>query len=264
MTGQTSPIYFFEKPALAELASFIDRETLLAFDLDGTLAPIAAHPQSIGIPDDVRIAFAELAASGPVAVITGRARADALLHLRVEPRYLIGNHGVEGLPGWAMREREFIRVTKGWQIQLAHLLQSSGHPGLDIENKGATLSIHYRHAENVLSAREAIDRAVLQLVPPPVQISGKFVESLLPPGAPDKGAALCELMRCENFEKAFFTGDDETDEQVFRLKSENIFSVRVGKSQTSQAGYYVKSQREVKRLLHVLCALLYHEKEVAP
>lgn len=257
MTRNKMPVYFFEKTALAELAGFVDRTTLYAFDLDGTLAPIASEPQAIGIPDVVRTAFAQLALRAPVAVITGRSRVDAMLHLGVEPRYLIGNHGVEGLPGWALRERAFIRIARGWQAQLTGLIDPDEYPGIEIENKGATLSLHYRRAASISTALTAIRRATGQLAPAPVRISGKCVENLLPEGAPDKGAALGVLMRQEGFEKAFFAGDDETDEQVFRLNSGNIFSVRVGNIKRSRARFYLKGQYEVDRLLGILNATLY-------
>lgn len=261
MNKRRGPIYLFGKAALSGLTDFIDRSTLFAFDLDGTLAPIATDPAAIGIPDAVRRAFADLNEKAPVAVITGRSRLDALLHLGVTPRYLIGNHGVEGLPGWAARENDFIRTARGWQNQLDLLLPLRNRAGIEIENKGATLSIHYRHSVNIHAALASILLAAGQLLPRPRRISGKFVENLLPEGAPDKGAALCLLMQQEGLTKAFFAGDDETDEQVFRLDHENIFTVRVGKSPGTGATFYLRGQDEVARLLRKINAVCGRFKE---
>lgn len=249
MNKRRLPAYLFGKTALSNLADFIDRATLFAFDLDGTLVPIVSYPAAIGIQDTVRKAFADLNEQASVAVITGRSRSDALMHLGITPRYLIGNHGVEGLPGWASRENDFIRTAQEWQNQLDILLPLEDSAGIEIENKGATLSIHYRHAVNIHAALASILLATEQLLPQPRRISGKFVENLLPEGAPDKGVALCLLMQQEGFTKGFFAGDDETDEHVFRLDHENIFTVRVGKSAGSQATFYLRGQHEVARLL---------------
>ncbi|MRR17541.1 MAG: trehalose-phosphatase [Deltaproteobacteria bacterium] len=255
MNRRRWPAYLFGKTALSDLTDFIDRSTLFAFDLDGTLAPITADPAAIGIPDAVRRAFADLNERAPVAVITGRSRLDALTHLGVAPRYLIGNHGVEGLPGWASRENDFIRTVREWQKQLDLLLPLNSREGIKIENKGATLSMHYRHALHTSAALASILLAVERLLPKPRRISGKFVENLLPEGAPDKGVALCLLMQQEGFTKAFFAGDDETDEQVFRLDHENIFTLRVGKSPGTEASFYLRGQNEVARLLRKINAV---------
>jgi len=40
-------------------------------------------------------------------------------------------------------------------------------------------------------------------------------------------------------------GDDETDEDVFALKQGNILTVRVGKSATSQADWFIQEQNDV-------------------
>lgn len=250
------PAYLFGKAGLAALTNFIEPAALFAFDLDGTLAPIASDPQAIWIPDSVRKYFTRLAARSAVAVITGRSRSDALAHLGAAPRYLLGNHGVEGLPGWSSVENEFADTVNGWQDQLDVLLPLENRRGMTVENKGATLSIHYRQTQNRRTARAFIISALERLHPPPRRLEGKCVENLLPAGAPDKGAALALLMRREGFGKAFFIGDDETDENVFRLDREDIFTVRIGKTPGSRAKFHLRNQQEVARLLRMLNDLL--------
>ncbi len=256
MTDTHYPAYLFARDALAKLAAFVDGKTLLAFDLDGTLAPIVPDPATIGIPSDIQKAFIALAARAPVAVITGRSRHDALSHLPVTPRYLIGNHGAEGLPGWDMRENQFVRFSQNWQNQLSDLMGPDYPEGVEIENKGATLSIHYRRAVNIPAAHTSILRAIDRLNPKPVRIPGKFIENLIPEGAPDKGLALCILMEKEGFKKALFTGDDDTDERVFCLDRNIIFSIRVGEAADSRAAFYLHGQHEVDKLLRTVKASL--------
>lgn len=248
--------YLFDEIAQNEMKAFIDEKTLFAFDLDGTLAPIVSDPGSIGISEEIQEAFRILNERTVVAVITGRSRADALSRFRVAPRYLIGNHGAEGLPGWESREIEFTGIARSWQYQLDVLLPDSESYGVIIENKGTTLSIHYRYSDDSGIARSSIIRAVTRLVPVPRIISGKYIENLLPRDAPDKGAALCLLMSQSGCAKGFFIGDDETDEEVFRLRSKNIFTVRVEKKVGSNACYHLANQQEMLPLLRKINEIL--------
>ncbi|PKN18699.1 MAG: trehalose-phosphatase [Deltaproteobacteria bacterium HGW-Deltaproteobacteria-6] len=231
---------------------FIDRTTLFAFDLDGTLAPIGPDPDTIGIPVTIQKEIITLGGVAQVAIITGRSRSDALQRLSVLPRYLIGNHGAEGLPGWESRTLEFIQTVKEWQDQLTSGLSNKDQNGILIENKGPTLSVHYRHAADSKTARVMILSAINRLFPQPRLISGIYIENLVPKGAPDKGVALKHLMNQAGCPKGFFVGDDETDEDVFRLDKESILTVRVGRKVGSLSRFYLRNQQEIARLLRVI------------
>lgn len=261
MNKRGLPAYLFGKTALSNLTDFIDGSTLFAFDLDGTLAPIVSDPDAIGIPVAVQKEIAILSKLAQVAVITGRSRSDALQRLSIVPHYVIGNHGAEGLPGWESRKKVFVRTVSAWQNQLISLLSNEDQDGMFIENKGPTLSIHYRHAGNINKSRALIIRVVNHLVPQPTRISGKYIENLIPPGAPDKGLALSILMVQAERPKAFFVGDDETDEDVFRLNNQNMFTVRVGNKKISRAQYHLRGQNEIGRLLLEINRILTHLKK---
>ena len=68
---------------------------LLAFDFDGTLAPIVARPDEARVAEAVSRGLAALARDLPVAIITGRSVADVRPRLGFAPHYVIGNHGAE-------------------------------------------------------------------------------------------------------------------------------------------------------------------------
>jgi trehalose 6-phosphate phosphatase len=248
--------YIFESSALAKMRNFIDHNTLFAFDLDGTLAPIATKPCVIGIPDSIREEFIILNEQAVVAVITGRSCSDALYHLGISPRYLIGNHGAEGLPGWENRENEFSRIANQWQSQLDNLLPVENRRGIMIENKGSTLSIHYRHVCNIKYAHKMILQAIDKLDPQPRRIGGKFIENLIPVSAPDKGIAFRILMEKSGCQKGFFVGDDETDEDIFRLNDANLFTICVGRNKSSNALFYLQKQNEIKKLITEINSVL--------
>lgn len=66
-------------------------------------------------------------------------------------------------------------------------------------------------------------------------------------------------MKHAKLDSAIYVGDDLTDEDVFSLSSPQILGVRVGKFQKSAAGYYIKTQTEINRLLsHILFFLKNH------
>ncbi|MDD2582649.1 MAG: trehalose-phosphatase, partial [Desulfuromonadaceae bacterium] len=229
-----------------------------AFDLDGTLAPIVADPAGIAIPDEVRRSMIQLNSMAPVAVITGRSRADALNHLGFIPHCLVGNHGAEGLPGEDAVDQGFVRLCQGWKEQLAALLPDMPTRGISLEDKGATIALHYRHAPDTVKARGDIQDAIACLMPAPRVVSGIFVENITPQDAPHKGAAVEILMGHLGCGRAIFVGDDVTDEDVFRLVNPSILGIRVGRYEESGAGYYLQGQFEMIRLLQKMIAL--HER----
>ncbi|HOJ50905.1 MAG TPA: trehalose-phosphatase [Syntrophales bacterium] len=245
-----APRYLLDVSGIRKLAKFVDVETLFAFDLDGTLAPIVDDPGKVRIPSEVIRGLEELKKWAYVAVITGRSCGDARLRLGFIPHHIIGNHGAEGVVGWEAKEREFQRMALNWERQLRKFLD--GKSGIVLENKGMSITLHYRGARNISEVQTVLEEAISHLSPEPRRIGGKYVENLLPEEAPDKGEAFLQLMNAIGRSKGFFAGDDETDEDVFHLTGDNIFTVRVGKSFHSRAGYYLKSQREVASMLEII------------
>ncbi len=248
--------WLFTPFGTAALEEFIDANTLFAFDLDGTIAPIAPYPEVIEIPAAIGEQLSILNDRVPVAVITGRSVNNAQQHLPFTPRYLVGNHGAEGLPGGDHRQESFRDVVKNWEGQLCRSLPDGDAAGIMIENKGETLSIHYRAAHDRNAANRLICRAITTLIPPPRQISGKCLENLLPVDAADKGDAFCQLMAAAGCQKGFYIGDDETDEDVFRQGGGYLFTVSVGKRKGSHARFFLREQEEITRLLREINGIL--------
>jgi trehalose 6-phosphate phosphatase len=258
MTGKAAMTYLFSHDGLAALHDFVDPATLFAFDLDGTLAPITADPGEIRVPPAIQAALAELNKRAAMAIITGRSRKDAQRHLGVVPQYLVGNHGAEGLPGWERHEEDFRRLGGEWARQLLRTIPYGENPGIVVENKGMSVSVHYRGARNRPAVRSLVLNAVGHLIPPPRVVGGKYVENLLPEDAPDKGTALLQLMDRAGCAKGFFAGDDLTDEDVFQLAWEKLFTVRVGIGRGSRARYFLRDQGEILVLLSHVNEILAH------
>lgn len=247
-------IYLFNEKALKAFGSYVGQDTLFAFDLDGTLAPIVAEYSTAQVDEPVRSAMDRLVNLAKVAVITGRARKDAKTILGFGPQLLVGNHGAEWPFGSESRNQEFIHCCTLWNNQLHEELQAIH--GVEIEFKGESLSIHYRKALGQESARARIDTAIGKLVPTPRIIGGKFVVNLLPIEAFTKGEALVAALDKFGLSRAIYFGDDITDEEVFRLKSTDLLGIHIGKDEYTAASYYLNSQSELLGLLHSIVGIL--------
>lgn len=236
---------------LLEALSFT--QTLYAFDFDGTLSKIVRNPQDATIKSSIDLLLRELAKHAPVAIISGRSIADLKTHLKFIPPHIIGNHGLEGLGTRPDALDLAHKICENWRRYLeSHLPKAELAAGMEIEDKSFSIAIHYRKCAAKKKAKIDILNVVANLDPKPRIILGKCVVNLLPPGAPHKGVALVELMFQTGIKSAFYIGDDDTDEDVFSLPNARIFSVRVGKKDTSQAQFYLHEQKDVERLLKTI------------
>jgi trehalose 6-phosphate phosphatase len=244
----------------ADLARFVSGRTLFAFDLDGTLAPLAVRAREVQLDPALRATLRRLDQLAPVCVLTGRSREAALAILELDLRLIIGNHGCEWPPGVRPRNRDFMAVSRLWSDRLASEL--SDDPGIEIEDKGETLAVHYRRAKEPLAALARTEEVIKHLLPAPRVIGGKFVLNLLPMQAETKGKALVMAMSQLGAARAFYLGDDLTDEEVFKLEGVDLFGVHVGSESWSAASYCLDDQSEVKGVLASIVELL--EKEIPP
>lgn len=231
----------------ALLRRFVAENTLLAFDFDGTLAPLVPEPDAAAIKPRTRRLLSELAARRPCIVVSGRSRSDVRGRLPGIPlAEFIGNHGIEP----CSCSPAIARTVGSWARSLRKSLKSI--QGVVIENKKFSLSVHYRKARDKVRARTAVRRATSSL-PGARLIGGKLVVNVLYEGAPDKGTAVEQERRKRNFSKVIYVGDDTTDERAFALASSGrCLAIRVGPSKTSLADFYIRNQDEMDRLLKFL------------
>jgi trehalose 6-phosphate phosphatase len=223
---------------------------LLAFDFDGTLAPIVADPARAHLRPRTRRLLIEVARKFPCVVISGRNRADVARRVSGIPlRRVFGNHGIEPSPALPAARR----AVRRWLATVKPRLERV--PGIVFDNKGATLAIHYRKSRNRSAALEAILAATADLTGARV-LKGLLVVDLLPKGAPNKATALQLELRRLRCGSALYLGDDKTDEDVFALsKRLPLLAVRVGRKARSLAPYCLTSQADVDALLMKLMEL---------
>lgn len=256
--------YLFNTEGLLELGSFCTSNTLFAFDYDGTLAKIVKDPAKAFMAKKTTVLLEELSTQATVAIISGRSLVDLtqLLPTCLNPRYMIGNHGYEislsSEKGGHQNQEKVInqKNCEIWKENLSQILRDLQISDTDImiEDKNYSLTLHYNKSQNSPLTSELKKRlleSLMQLSPPARLILGKKIINLVPQQAPNKGTAFLEILKAQNTAEstAFFIGDDNTDEDVFKLSSTKILSIRVGKKKSSHAKYFIKSQYEINKLL---------------
>lgn len=226
---------------------------LVAFDYDGTLAPIVADRDRAALRPRTARLLARVADRYPTAVVSGRACADVAARVRgLGVRYLSGNHGLE--PGPAPALARFEADAGQARVLLEQALAELA--GVDVEDKRYSLALHYRRARRRPAARATIAAAVAALPMAMRVVHGKQVVNAIPAAAPDKGDAVLGLRAAAGADVALYVGDDVTDEDVFVIDQPGrLLTIRIGLAQRSAATYGLRDQRELDRLLAALVAL---------
>lgn len=238
------------KRNVATLTDFASGSVLLGFDYDGTLAPIAASPKR----PRMRVATLQLlervARVYPSVVISGRAHRDLAKRLGRLPLWeVFGNHGIEP---WD-QSRESAAQVHEWVTSLRGQLTRC--PGLVIEDKKYSVTIHHGAARDKARVRRAIAAAVDALANVRALVGPQAV-NLLPRDGPDKGVALQRARIALACKAAIYVGDDDTDEDAFASgDSDQLLAIRIGHSRTSSAHYYLKAQPDIDALLWKLLAV---------
>src|SRR3954469_14249474 len=124
------------------------RDWALFLDVDGTLLEIAPHPAAVRVDDRLRQRLARLsaAAGGAVALVSGRSVADVEALFAPLKICVAGQHGAERRD-YAGRLHRQVRQPVGLRVAAERLGRFvAERPGLDLENKGLNIAVHYRNA----------------------------------------------------------------------------------------------------------------------
>ncbi len=244
---------------------------LFLSDYDGTLTPIVGRPRDAVLSQEVRDKLSALAQKPvfTVGIISGRSMEELRYMAAIEGIYYAGNHGLE-IEGPAL---EYVSpdaelgqaMIKDLAGQLAAALEHIA--GVIIEDKGLSLSVHYRLvSEEEQDAVAVIFKKITSSLVDAGKIkitSGKKVFEVRPPIDWDKGKAVAsirrEIISLLKLERVLtvYLGDDTTDEDAFKvLRRPEGWSVYVGRENTSSAAdYYLNSTDEVEEFLSRLLEL---------
>ena len=254
-TVQSDMKHLFGPEGAAALIASMARRPLLAFDFDGTLAPIEARPEDARVSQAVAVRLDRLAAILPLAIISGRRVEDVRTRLAFEPRYIIGNHGAEDSFALAQIDRSLMFA--GLRKRLRAYAVELGASRVMVEDKGQSFALHYRLAHDPEQAFGLITKLLAGLGPGLNVFGGKMVVNVVAAASPDKADALVRLMEKSGLDSAVFVGDDLNDEPVFARARATWLTVRVGRDDPmSRATYCLDNFGEVATMLDRMLAVL--------
>ncbi|KAH8339391.1 hypothetical protein KR074_004033 [Drosophila pseudoananassae] len=214
----------------------------LLLDYDGTLAPIAPHPDLATLSPEIKNVLYKLSNHSDVyvAVISGRNVDNVKKMVGIEGITYAGNHGLEILhpDGSKFVHPMPIEYEKKVSDLLKALQDSVCRDGAWVENKGALLTFHYRETPNHLRgamvdrARSLIEKYGFRATEAHCALEAR------PPVQWNKGRASIYILRTSfgvdwnERIKIIYVGDDLTDEdamvalkgmaRTFRVTSSDI------------------------------------------
>lgn len=226
----------------------------LFLDVDGTLLELAANPDAVSVSPEILKLLIDIRAAlgGALALVTGRSLTaiDTLFTPEILP--VAGQHGAERREAGGQ-----LHTPPGGQqtlrkaaTQLRRLTQTEGD--LLIEDKGASVAVHFRQAPELAGAAYNAASTVVRGLGTGYELqAGKMVFEIKP-AHHNKGTAIASFMREAPFHGRIpvFVGDDLTDEygfeQINRLEGH---SIKVGPGE-SAAHWRIADAASVRDWLH--------------
>lgn len=227
---------------------------LIFLDYDGTLVSFQTDPLKAS-PDAALLKLLQQLYSDPknkVVIISGRKKETLEQWIGAYPIDIIAEHGAwtrENGQEWSIAND----IGKNWKQDFYPLLKQYElkTPGSFIEEKDYSLAWHFRKVDTGLGelrVRELIGNLKYAAANAGLQLleGNKVLE--IKSANINKGNAAQQWLK--QFEPDFILtiGDDQTDEDTFKVMPENAFTIKVG-SGISAATYFLKSPVEVRNLL---------------
>ena len=225
------------------------RMTLLAFDFDGTLAPICDDPADVRITRGAAALLQEATRirGVVVAIVTGRDAGDIAARVDLSGAYMVASHGLEvRAPGDVV-----VRDATPLSVNLDDALRDEIHAsGLRLESKKHAVALHWRGvpyeaiapvADSFRSWARGNDLDVIE---------GRCVVEARSRGG-GKDEALRWLARVAGATRVVYAGDDLTDYGPLRFAAENGLAVFMASSERDAPPgvRVVRSFREMLQLI---------------
>lgn len=220
------------------------RTPAVFLDYDGTLTPIVDDPAAATLPTSARKAVERLARLCPVAVVSGRDRADVQALVGIDGLVYAGSHGFDiAGPGWEHQHPDGAAAQPALAAAADQMERALGNvPGLKVERKRYAVAVHVRQVDPaaVPSVDETVERAV-NSVKGLRRTAGKMVFELRPALDWDKGRALQFLLDELGLRSAemlpMYIGDDDTDEDALVTIRDSGLGVIVGTEDRATAAH---------------------------
>jgi len=238
-----------------------NKHKILLLDYDGTLTEIVSKPNLAILSNKRRKLLQTLSKKSDItlAVVSGRALKDVKKLVNIAKIYYSGNHGFEikgpGLNKINSAAKKFMKKNKPLKSKFRAGLKSIN--GVIIEDKGLTLSVHYRLVkEKDLNLFKRTFKKIIfpYLKKKSIRLTfGKKVFEIRPPVNWNKGKAVKFLLKYINRKKTvpIYAGDDTTDEDAFKAIRKNGITIAVGRKKT-KANYFIKNVNGFYKFLELL------------
>lgn len=189
-------------------------------DVDGTISPIVDQPDAAQVtPRSKELLSALQGKLALVAVISGRAAADVRDRVGLPELVYVGNHGLERWTDGGIVTPPDVAEYRPALEAVRDLLLEKQLPGMFVEDKVATLSIHYRNTPDPQAAADAFrpivtaatDERGLRM------FEGRMIFEVRPPLDVNKGTAFKALIDDYRLDAAVYLGDDVTDVDALKM-----------------------------------------------
>lgn len=262
------PLLFSERVKKTLNGKFI----YLFLDYDGTLAPIAHTPAKAVMPENTFNMLRRLSKDPncKIAIVSGRSLEDISRRVGLEDIVYVGNHGFEikgagiefKVPLSSKHRKTIVAIKSMLEKKLSSI------SGVLIEDKGFSVSLHYRLADarDFPSIRKGARSVLIPYIDHKDVIvkTGKMVFEIMPPIAWDKGKAVLWLLKKQKSimgkdkknSISIYIGDDTTDEDAFRALGNKGITVFVGRPKRTRARFRLRGASEVAVFLRSVLAIL--------
>lgn len=195
----------------------------LFLDFDGTLSPTATDINKAHISEQAKATLVEMQSCVPLlAFVSGRNADDLYQRVQLNGNIYVGNHGMEQ---WVDGHVERAPEALAYRSQLEAVIEGVTpllRPGMHIEDKVASLSIHYRQnpTPDVVKADLTDTVRALVLAQELDFFEGNTIFEVRPPVPINKGNALIRFVAEYDLDTALFFGDDVTDAEAMITANE--------------------------------------------
>ncbi len=226
------------------------KEIRLFMDFDGTLAPHSPYPDSVSLSDETKAVLGRIANHRHihVAIISGRRRATLQRLMRIPHIEFYGLYGAENGNGFDIPILTALHLR---EILDAIAENSAAMRGIEVEDKGASVAIHFRDAPN--ASRRAAARLIRSAIADTkgdLQIlETESAWDVVPSHVHGKGIAIRRVLaNAMHPYLPIYVGDDISDEPAF-LELRRGITVRVGPARRTEAHYRLRDPEEVLEFL---------------
>jgi trehalose 6-phosphate phosphatase len=185
----------------------------LFLDVDGTLLEFASVPEAVAPAPGLTALLGSLRErlGGALALVSGRPLETLdRLFAPLAPA-AAGLHGLERRTAGGACTRVGLRVPAATRAELSAFVRR--HPGLVLEDKAATLAVHYRAAPELGPVVDAAVGRAAESLGPAWHVLGGACVAELKPRAANKASAVEAFVREPPFagRRPVYLGDDRTD-----------------------------------------------------